>query len=450
MNTGYMNILGLGSGMDLQGTIDKLISVDKKPIINQQTKKVQLESFKKDYDTLESKCMILSSDITKARGDMNYQKASISDESIADVSISGVPSSGNHSLSVSQLATSQSWISTSGFSSTTDIIGSGTFSFKIGDKSYSINVDSDLTSSTPSTLQEFVNALNNSSSGLHASLIYDGSNYKVVLKTPEGTDSDLTITQNDTNITFNSTPDIPSQDAELTIDGVQVVSHTNELDNYIQGVKIDLKATGSSTISINTDFDQISTDMGNIVKDYNDIIDYISANSGYDNEKNIADAFFGSATTQSLQSSMRNIFLNEFNSAGEIRYAADIGLSFDANGKLLFDQNAFATALKDNFQDVSHFLNETDTGKDDGFLPAIKNILDNSTSYQGSIELKKTSLQNQIDSISDQINVMNKNLETEKNMLIYTFGQMDQYIGTLKSQSDYMTQIFDSMNNNKK
>ncbi len=99
---------------------------------------------------------------------------------------------------------------------------------------------------------------------------------------------------------------------------------------------------------------------------------------------------------------------------------------------------------------MSHFLDETSTGADDGFLPAVKNILDNSTSYQGSIELKKTSLQTQIDSISDQINTMNKNLETERNMLTYTFSQMDQYIGSLKSQSDYMTQIFDSMNDNKK
>lgn len=450
MNVGSMNVLGLGSGMDLQGTIDKLVAVDQKPIIMQQTKKVQLESFKENYNTLESKCITLSSDITKTRGDMDYQKASISDESIADVSISGAPSSGEHSLSVTQLATPQNWISTNGFSSTTDTIGSGTFSFKIGDKSYSVNVDNNLASSTPSTMQEFVNAINNTSSGLQASLIYDGSNYKVVLKTPEGTNNDLTITQNDTNITFNSVPDVASQDAQLTIDGVAVTSHTNTLNNYIQGVKIDLKAAGSSTININTDFDQISTDMSNIVKDYNDITDYISANAGYDNKKNVASAFFGSATVRSLQSSMRNVFLNEFNSAGKTKYASDVGLSFDANGKLLFDQNAFSTALEGNFQDVSHFLNETDTGADDGFLPDIKNILDNSTSYQGSIEIKKTSLQNQIDNISDQIDVMNKNLESEKNMLTYTFGQMDQYISSLKGQSDYMTQIFDSMDNSTK
>ena len=456
MNLGAVNVLGLGSGMDLQGLIDKLIDVDKKPIIMKQTQKIEYESYYKTFDTLESKMDTLMSDSTSMLTDMTAQNASVSDSDIADASVTGAPISGVHNITVNSIAQGETWLSTTSVSSLSDSInssGSGSFTYKIGDKEYSINIDNNVLSSTPTTLQEFINAINTNGSGLQATTINNGSGYIVVLKTPQGTTNNLTIVKNDTNLTFgnNGAANVASSDADLTIDGVSITSHSNTLSDNIPGLEIKLKKTGSFSVYVNTNYNQLTKDMQNIVNDYNDMMDYISKNSGYDNQNNVADAFFTNSTVQSVETTLENILMSKFGgNASSISYLSDLGISLDKTGKMSFDSETFQQALQNNFKDVKKVLDETASGANDGFLNKLHSALSDMTSTNGSIELEKTYLQNRSDSLQEQITAMNKQLDNERAMLTMTFSQMDEYIGMLKSQSDYMTQVFDSMDNNNK
>ncbi len=455
MDIGSMNVLGLGSGMDLQGLIDKLINVDKKPILMQQMKKVQYESYYQAFDSLESYMSKLMSGTNSMLTDLTLQKAAVSDDSLADVTVNGSPDSAVHNITVSELAKGETWISTTGESSKTNNIissSSGSFVYKIGSKEYTIELDNNTLSSAPTTLSEFVNAINENGSGLQASTVYDGSGYVVVLKTPEGTTNNLTIVQNDTNLTFGNSgaPNEASSDAELTIDGVSVTSHYNTLDNSIDGLKIELKDKGSFSISVNVDYAALSDDMQKIVDDYNNMMKYISKNSNYDHEKNLADAFFGNATIQSVRSKLDNIFLTKFgDSQSSISYISDLGIDIDKEGKMSFDSSKFMQAVESSFDDVKKMLSETKTGAGDGFLNVLHDSLYNMTKTNGDIELEKSYLQTRTDNIQSQIDTMNKQLEVERTTLTMTFAQMDEYMGMLKSQSDYMTQVFDSMNGKK-
>ncbi len=457
MDIGAVNVLGLGSGMDLQGLIDKLIDVDKKPILMKQTEKVQYESYYQTFDTLESKIVKLMSDANTMLTDLTLQKASVSDPSLAEATITGNPASGVHNFDVTTLAQGETWIANESVSSTSDSIvsvGSGTFTYEIGDKQYQINLDNNLLTDTPTTLQQFVDAINSNGSGLTASLINDGTGYVVVLKTPEGTNNNLTILENDTTLTFgtaDTTPNIASTDATLTIDGVSVTSHSNDLQDYIPGLDVKLKNTGSFSVYIKTDYDKLLKDMQNIVDDYNDVMDYIAKNSKYDDQKNVADAFFCNSTIQSVRTTLQNILMSRYGGDNSsISYLSDLGIDIDKGGKMSLDTQKFLDALQNHFSDVKKFLDETSTGKDDGFLNVLHSRLYQMTTTNGAIELEKSYLQNRIDSLDEQIAAMNKQLEQERVMMTMTFAQMDEYIGMLKSQSDYMQRVFDSLENNKK
>ncbi len=456
MDIGSMNVLGLGSGMDLQGLVDKLINVDKKPVLMKQMQKIQYESYYQAFDSLESKMSKLSNSINSTLSDLTMQKATVSDDSLAEATVTGAPKAGSYNITVNSLAKGEKWLSTTSESSTTNNISSGsngTFKYKIGSKEYSIDIDNNVYTSTPTTLEEFVNAINENGSGLEASTIYDGSGYVVVLKTPVGTNNNLTIEQNDTTLTFgdNGSPNEASSDATLTIDGVSVTSHSNTLENNISGLKIELKKTGSFSVYVNTDYDALLKDMQDIVDEYNDMMDYVAKNSGYDQEKNIADAFFCNSTIQSVRSKLDNIFMAKYgDSNSSVSYLSDLGIDIDKTGKMSFDSSKFLQALQSDFDSVKKMLSETKTGADDGFLSVFHDTLYNLTSTNGDIELEKNYLNNRTDSIQQQIEIMNKQLEQERAMLTMTFARMDEYIGGLKSQSDYMTQVFNSMSGNKK
>ncbi len=456
MDIGSMNVLGLGSGMDLQGLIDKLINVDKRPVIMKQVQKIQYESYYQAFNSLESKMTKLMSDASSMLTDLSLQTANVSDDSLATATVSGSPDATMHNITVSTLAKGQTWLSTSSESSLTNSIAStssGVFKYKIGSKEYSINLDNNSLTSTPTSLQEFISAINKNGSGLTASTIYDGSGYVVVLKTPDGTTNNLTIVQNDTKLAFgdNGSANEDSSDASLTIDGVSVTAHSNTLTDNIPGLKIELKKEGSFSVYVNTDYGTLSDDMQKIVDDYNDMMKYISTNSGYDNEKNIADAFFCNSTIQSVTAKLNSVFMNRYGTSNSpISSLSDLGININKAGKMSFDNTTFLNALKNNFEDVKKMLNETATGAEDGFLNALHNTLYNSTKTSGDIELQKSYLQDRTDSIQSQIDIMNKQLEQERKSLTMTFAQMDEYIGMLKSQSDYMTQVFGSMDSKKK
>jgi flagellar hook-associated protein 2 len=455
MDIGSMNVLGLGSGMDLQGIIDKLVNVDKKPVMMKQMQKIQYESYYTAFDSLESKMSKLMGDASSMLTDLTLQTASVSDDSLADVSVTGAPESTVHNISVSSVAKGETWLSTSGESSLTNNVvssSSGVFKYKIGTKEYSIDLDNNALSSTPTTLQEFVNAINSNGSGLRASTVYDGSGYVVILKTPEGTTNNLTIEQNDTNLEFgeNGAPNEASSDASLTIDGVAVTSHSNTLADNLSGLKIMLKDTGDFTVSVNTDYSTLSEDMQNIVDDYNDMVKYIDTNSGYDSEKNIADAFFTNSTIRSVTSKLDSVFMSKYgDSDSSVSYLSNLGIDISKSGKMSFDGSAFLQALQNNFEDAKKMLSETKTGAEDGFLNVLHNTLYNFTKTNGDIELEKSSLKDRTDRLQSQIDIMNKQLEQERTTLTMTFAQMDEYMGALKSQSSYMEQIFNSTNSSK-
>ncbi len=456
MDLGTFNVLGLGSGMDLQGLIDKLIDVDKKPIIMKQTQKIEYQSYYQTFDTLEAKLTKLMSDANSMLTDLTTEKATVSDESMADVSIIGNPAPGIHNIDVTTLAQGETWISNETVSSTSNSIvatNGGSFTYKIGDKEYQINLDTNTLTSTPTTLQEFVDAINSNGSGLTASLINNGTGYTVVLKTPEGTNNNLTIVENDTTLTFgdsDTTPNIASTDASLTIDGVSVTSHTNDLKDNIPGLEIKLKKTGSFSVTVNTNYEQLLKDMHNIVDDYNDVMDYIAKNSNYDDQKNLADAFFCNSTVQSIRTTIQNILASRYGDLNSgISYLSDLGISIDKTGKMSLDDGKFMQALENNFKGVKKFLQGTTPTSNDGFLSVLHTKINGMVSYNGSIELEKNYLQERISSIDQQIEMMNKQLEQERVMMTITFAQMDEYIGMLKSQSSYMQQVFDSLSGNK-
>ncbi len=458
MDLGNFTVLGLGSGLDLQNIIDKLVKADSQPLIMAQSQKLEYQTYLQNFNTLENKLLTLSNDANQMISDFTMQSVSVSDDSMAEVRLTGSPISGVHNITVNTLAEGQTWVSNEDVTSESDSIvnGSGVFTYKIGDKEYTINLDNNVLSSTPTTLKEFVDAINNNDSGLQASLLYDGSGYKVVLKTPEGTNNNLTIVENDTTLTFgdgngNTTPAQDSSDASLTIDGISVTSHSNTLNDYIPGISLTLKKTGSFSVYIQTDYSKLVQDMQNIVNDYNDIMKYIKDNNNYDDQKNLADAFFCNVTIEDVQNRLSNLLVDSYGgSNSQFQSLADLGITLNKDGTLQFDSATFLNALNTNFKDVKKMLVETTTGAGDGFLSLMHSDIDQMTSSNGEIELEKNYINDKIDSLDNQIDTIQKQLDQERTMLTLTFAQMDEYIGSLKSQSNYMQQVFDSMNGNKK
>lgn len=437
-------ILGLGntSSLNLQSMLQQLVAAQSQPILNLKAQQTQQQAYLQTFSNFSSQLIQLQTSANNVISDLTQQTATSSNTSVATVNTTQSTATGTHTLNVSQLAQGQVWVSINGFSSQSSqaATSNGVFSFSIGNNTYSVNVNSS------TTLQSLANAINATNSGLNASIVYNGSAYNLVLNTPTGTANNLTINTNNTLVVFGTSPNQASQNAQATVDGINITSQSNDLNNYIQGLDIQLKGVGTTTITLNYNISQLTQDMQTFVNNYNNLLQYVNQNNSYDSSTNLAGAFFGSTAIQSVMSSLRNSFFGLFNQSGNqsINSAMSIGLSFDNNGNLQFNSLTFQQAVSNNFNAVKNILTNS---SNNGIMDSINNIVNKATSINGGIiTTAQNEIQNQINSIQSQIDALQQNLQTYQNNLVVQFSQLNTIMNQMQSQSQYLMTMFNSLN----
>ncbi|MGD9494913.1 MAG: flagellar filament capping protein FliD [Armatimonadota bacterium] len=141
-----------------------------------------------------------------------------------------------------------------------------------------------------------------------------------------------------------------AQDAVFTIDGVTLTRSTNAVDDALESVQLQLLAeTGATdvTVTIERDLGASAAAVESLVSSYNAVIDLINANQDFDTETEEGGAFFGSPAILSLESDLRGKASALVNTlGGELVLASQVGLTADANDRLVFDSASLRAALQ--------------------------------------------------------------------------------------------------------
>ncbi len=187
---------------------------------------------------------------------------------------------GSFSLQVSQLAKAHKVAGTATSSKTDELGLDGTFSIQLGSgDSVSLTVTEDM------TLADIASAINDESdtTNIKATVIQvSDSSYQLVLYGAEtGQTMTMTSDSGDDILTslgiLNDDGDFENelqaaQNAIFTYDGIEVTRSTNEIDDLVDGVVIDLYETTDSdtiTVDIEQDADTIKTAITTLVDAFN-------------------------------------------------------------------------------------------------------------------------------------------------------------------------------------
>ncbi|WP_181502546.1 flagellar filament capping protein FliD, partial [Stenotrophomonas maltophilia] len=139
-------------------------------------------------------------------------------------------------------------------------------------------------------------------------------------------------------------------DAELTIDGVTVVSASNTVADAVPGLTLNLKVKGKSTVVISTDTTAATKVMQEFVTAYNAAIAAINTETKYDAKTKEAATLTGDAQMRGASSQLRSVMsgvLKELSADG--LDPKTLGLQTrgypNADGSLVLDATKFAAAL---------------------------------------------------------------------------------------------------------
>ena len=454
--SGTITALGLGSGIDLQGTLDSLREIDETVITEKETKKSEFETQLNEFTVLQEKLLDMKSYALELSLQSTFiaRNATVSDESVLTLSATEGATVQSTAITVEALAGKSSWISAGMADKETVVFEAGneettTFSYQVGDTMVNLDV------AGGTTLTELADLINTSTDnpGVTASLVDNGdtdSPYQLVLQADEtGEKNRITILTQLAGLTLTEKEgaDGASLNAQFSVGGIDYQRQGNTISDVIASAQFTLQGTGSSTISVSNDEEKIKELITNLVSAYNEIITEITANTDYDTDTEEL-GILASTGFANLPYSMQTL-MNTFANAGtdsSVTSIFDLGLSYESDGTITIDEEVLAEMTADHFDAVALFFNGDEDNDIEGLAEKMSDFLRNAATEDEGICASETSLAEQrIDSLEAQIERDTERLDKKYEILAKQYAALDTYLNEMENMSDYLTQTFASI-----
>ena len=302
------------------------------------------------------------------------------------------------------------------------------------------------------TYQDTVSLINDdiNNSGLTAALINDGSAdtpwHLTLTADTEGENNRIFL--NGITMTEMQGAKEASLNASFSVDGYEYQRQTNEgLEDVIQGVTLNFEEIGETQLTISSDTDDIKENITQLIDTYNELVAEIDTKTKYDEDEEddgiLSDAF----SIKSLGSDFLSFMTSEIDTGGDIITLLDLGMELNAGGSITLDQTKLDAAFSSSFEDVaSLFIGDSDK-EITGLGDILNDKLTEMTSSTGLVNGEKTAAEEKIDRLTTDIETATERLDKRYEVMAAQFIRLDALIGTLNSQSEYLTSMFDSFNN---
>jgi flagellar hook-associated protein 2 len=451
---GSVSTLGAGSGLDLQGIIDKLKAADQVPITNIKAKQLQYKDQLAEFDTVNTKLLAVKSkalDLSLA-STYSVRQIYLSQTGVLSAAVNSVATPGVTEVTVGRLAKQNSWQS-SGVSAADSLVASGTGSF-----TYTINgTQTSVAVSATTTLQQLSDGINSdvNNPGVTATIMDDGTGsatafHLVLVANDTGDANGVTIDTNNTDLTLTEIQANGTLNAQVTINGMTFNRATNTIADIIPGVTLNLVAPGDVSVTVTSDQTSVKDKIIAMVDAFNEAIKEIATNSAYDQETKTAGSLSGISAFKQMSSQLTQTLLSSVgNLGGAFDNMGDLGLSFNRDGTIAVDETLLADGVENHMADVQLLL----VGDEDAGVDGIATLLnaqlrDITQASRGLIANEKNRVDQTIARLNDQIDNQTIRLNNRYDLLTKQFVALDALMSNIKAQGDYLTAQFQSWTGN--
>lgn len=440
-----IKIGGLASGLP-PNLVEQVIEAERMPVKQMQENKAKIEDKVKLVGDFETKVNDISksmSSLIGRRGFVDKQFTSGFPDIINGTLDPEVAEPGEYTLEVIQLANKPSVVS-NGFpdkNETSIGVGYIRFNTKDGEKEVYFSDEN-------STLEKLAQTINNANVGVTATVINDRSDkedsYKIELAGAEtGDDNEIefpVVYTVDGDRDFQFVENNKAKNAIYKLDGHQFENSDNVVSDLLPGVTLDLKQAKPGQpvrVGISENYDKISEKMKSFVDAYNAALTFIQGQNKLVDGKNGLQRLGplgGDSMLRLTQGRMQGIIQDAQITESDIKRIIELGVEFNRNGTLEFNQDKFKKILTENPQRVVKFLRGNLV--DVGFIPNLTNKLKNLTSPgTGIINSRKKNFQDRANQIDERIERKEKTLERREDQLRRQFSKMEEAMSKINSQA---------------
>jgi flagellar hook-associated protein 2 len=431
--------------IDFNLVVNSLMAQASLPLNTLQSRQKSLQSQVTGFDKLSTHVEALRSaaDALGRPANLSTMAGVSSNDAAVSVSAGATAVAGHYDIVVNELARAQVTVSSSFApdANTTIVASAGTID--IG--GVVVTVAGDV------TLQQLAATINSAPSiGVTATVVRTGtSEYKLAITSSmTGSEHAFTIVNNLTGtVQFVDTDNngisgdtaadnaVSASDASILINNIPATSSSNTFENVVDGVTLTVaKKDPLSAVSVDVDTDTaaIKDKLQTFVTAYNEFLKFAGE------QRTAAGA--GDAASIGREPILRQLHnslraaLSGAHGTGVLTRLAEAGVEVKRNGELTLNEDVFDAAVTAGADDLRALFSAAD-----GAFPAVESMLDIYSQVDGLIPSTKKRLQDQIASMNDQIEAMQRRLALQRETLQKQFAEADLIMSRLKSQASSLS-----------
>ena len=456
--TSLFSIGGLASGLDTQSIVSQLVSLERIPITQTQSRQTALRRVDTAWADIVSKLSAVRTSLDNLDKPADYgTHTSVTSSSTAVTATrTGAPAAGGLSFTVSRLAsTYQGALSgATSLTSPTDLVGAGSIQIRHADGSTFTSIDT-----TGKTLAQVASAITgNAELQANASVqqASDGTMRLLVSSRRSGEAGGLEFDLSGAPASLNSDTELfAARDALLTMGSgagaLEISSPTNRMTNLIDGVTVDLKEVTTTPVTVQVERDTSVTTgkVRELVNAMNSAISTLKARTAYDAASQSSGVLQGERTAVGLRFALSGALTNAVAGlTGTFTTAASIGITVGRDGLVTLDEGKLSTALADDFDGVMSLLTAPrpaalpdpppdplpEPAAGPGVFTSLDALLKEYEGSKGRIAGARKGLTDRIDAYDEQIERHEVRIELRERMIRAKFSGLESALSGLQAQ----------------
>lgn len=454
---GLLKIGGVASGLDTEGLIKTLMSLEQRPVTALKTKRDNLTNESSAWRDLNQRLLTLQKRVEEIKGlpasAWTAMKSSVSDTNIVSATTTeSTATAGTYTVEVVKLATASLW-------------QSGPMAVAVDDPNKDLNISGTIrVASGPTAGKTFavaatdslndiaatINA-NSETLGFTASVVQvNPGDYRLVLKGKDGGSNDFHL-EDDVDSTAAAALKLTASDAtkvataadgEMKVNGITISTGNNEVKDAVSGVTLKMSKVGSAVVTVARDYSKVVDAVKKMVDQYNSVVDLVEQQTAYDSKTKQAGTLFGESRVRDIQDSLRNKLFDPVKGLpDEVKSLGIVGVASEgfkagekASKKLTFSQEKFTKALEANPNGLREMFIREDA-ENPGMATRMVAYLDNYTRTDGILPGQVKAIDKGVELLKQRITRFEEQILPKREAAL-----RKQFVNLEKSMSLYQNQ----------
>ena len=432
---------GMLSGLDVDGLVTSLMSVEQQPLRNLQAKQSSFNSRLSAFGTLKSAVSTFQTAVKAISTDaLQAMKTTSSKPEVIGISTTkgGGAVPGSYAIEVSKLAQSDKLVSAGVAAGATFSAADSTMEIKVGEKVTKLAL-------TDTNLAGVASAINKAGAGVTATILNDGTQDRLVITGNDtGSKNGVTITATGSLAAFDTTSGTiartqTAQNAEMTIDGIAVSKPSNTVTDAIKGVTLNLAQTNVGSpvkVSLEKDTAAVTKSITGFVDAYNALATAVNKQTAYNAATKTGAVLNGDASARSILTNIRAELGKAVTDATGLKTLSDIGIAFQRDGTLKLEKPAkLDTAIANNFEGVASLFTSAS-----GVATRLTKVTEEMLGSKGVFKTRTEGLNATIESMGKSQERMELQLMQTEKRYRAQFTALDTMMTNMQSMNSYLSQ----------